>query len=232
MAKNSIDCKKIMVEEISSRLNVPDMLIVTNYKGLTSQDLNELRKQLRGISDEYLVVKDSMAKRALADGVNSLIAEFIEGEVGIVIDRKEDPTHVSKILMKFSKSREALKILGGIMNGSIISKEEIATLAALPSRDVLLGKVANVLNAPVQGLASALCGIISKIVYALTAVKDKKQEGQDKGQATSDQGKGQAEEVKTEKETVEKKEAPFEMPSAYGEEKKEEKPPETENKQA
>lgn len=186
MAKFSMDCKKIMVKEVSDRLNTQDMLIVTSYKGLSSQDMNELRKQLRGISGEYIVVKDSIAKRALVDGSNNRIAEFIKGEVGIVIDKKDDPAHVSKILVKFLKGHEAMKIHGGIMKGDIISKEDIAMFASLPSREVLLGKLANVLNAPVQGLASALHGILSNIVYALNAVKNQKAE--DRAKKAEDRG--------------------------------------------
>ncbi|MFC1666818.1 50S ribosomal protein L10 [Candidatus Omnitrophota bacterium] len=174
MAKLSMECKKIMVEEISNRLNSAGALIVTNYKGLSSQDLNELRKELRSISSEYIVVKDSLVRRAFVDRPNSAITEFIEGDVGIAIDRRQDSMHVSKVLVKFSKDRKALKICAGIVNGEILSKEDISTIASLPSKEILLGKLANVLNAPIQGLASALSGIIAKLLYALNAVKDRK----------------------------------------------------------
>lgn len=205
MTKVAMDCKKLMVKEIAGRLNDAGMLIVTNYKGLTSQALNELRRELRNNSSEYLVIKDSMAKRALAEGPNKTITEFVEGEVGIAIDKKEDSVYITKILTKFAKGNEFLKIRGGIMGGSLISKEDIAALAALPSREVLLGKLANVLNAPIQGLASVLHGILSKIVYALSAVKDKKAEaGDTKQPATSD--KQQGEENKSEKPEEKKEE--------------------------
>ncbi len=210
MAKVAMDCKKLMVKEIADRLNDAGMLIVTNYKGLTSQALNKLRRELRNNSSEYLVIKDSMAKRALAEGPNKTITEFVEGEVGIAIDKKEGSIYITKILTKFAKGNEFLKIRGGIMDGSLISKEDIAALAALPSREVLLGKLANVLNAPIQGLASVLHGILSKIVYALSAVKDKKAEAGDTNQqATID--KQQGEENRPEK-PEEKKEEKNEQP--------------------
>ncbi|MEE8317745.1 MAG: 50S ribosomal protein L10 [Candidatus Omnitrophota bacterium] len=174
MTKIAMDCKNLMVKEISERLSNAEMLIVTNYKGLSSQDLNCLRRALRNISSEYVIVKDSMVKRALAEGANNRIVQFVEGETGIAIDKREDPTHVSKVLVKFSKDHAVLKIRGGIIKGSLISKEDIAILAALPSKEVLLGKLANVLNAPIQGLARVLNEIITKFVYALNAVKDKK----------------------------------------------------------
>ncbi|MBU3911059.1 MAG: 50S ribosomal protein L10 [Candidatus Omnitrophica bacterium] len=175
MAKLAMTCKKMMVDEISSRLNSAELLIVTSYKGLSAQDLNALRKELRGISGEYMVVKDAMVKRALAEGQNNKLVDFIKEEVGIALDKRGDPTYISKILMKFTKGHEVLKIRGGIMNGEIISEQDIISLAILPSREVLLGKLANVLNAPIQGLAGALNAIICKFLYALNALKEQKE---------------------------------------------------------
>ena len=171
MAKNAMECKKMMVQEISDRISDKPSAIVTNFKGLTAKDLNELRRELREVSCEYVVVKDSIAKHALA---KNPILELIEGEVGIALDTKEDATYISKILVKFLKSHEALNICGGVVSGEVITKEDIKVLAALPSREVLLGKLANVLNAPIQGLASSLSQIITKLAYVLNALKDKK----------------------------------------------------------
>lgn len=184
MAKLSIECKKLMVKEISERINNADTLIVTNYKGLNTQELNELRRDVRNISAEYLVVKDSLLKKALQESSNNAVTGFIEGEVGVAVARKKDPSYISKLLVKFSKDHEVLKIRGGIINGAVLSKDDISRLAALPGREVLLGKLANVLNAPIQNLAGVLHGILSKLVYALDAVKNKRQGTRDKGQET------------------------------------------------
>lgn len=175
MAKHSMECKKIMVDEISCRLKEADILIVTNYKGLSAQDMNVLRRELREVSSEYLVVKDSAARRAIAEGPNSRISEFINGEVGIAIDKKGDPIYISKVLVRFAKDRNVLEIYGGIVKGDLVSRDDVKALAALPSREVLLAMLANTLNAPVQGLAGALAAILSKILYALNAVKEQKE---------------------------------------------------------
>ncbi|MCX5692407.1 MAG: 50S ribosomal protein L10 [Candidatus Omnitrophica bacterium] len=174
MAKVALETKKLMVKEITSRLNSVEMLIVTRYKGLSAQDINELRKELKKIAGEYLVVKDSMAKKALKDSANSAITEFIQGEVGIAV-HKSDLSIVSKMLVKFSKEHEPLKICGGFADGAILSNQEIIAIAALPSREVLLTKLAIILNSPIQGLVITLNGIICKLAYALNAVKDKKE---------------------------------------------------------
>jgi large subunit ribosomal protein L10 len=174
MAKVALETKKLMVKEITSRLNSAETLIVTRYKGLSAQDINDLRKELKRIAAEYLVVKDSMVKIALKDGATSSIMDFIQGEVGIAV-HKSDPSSISKALVKFSKDHEPLKICGGIASGLMLSNKDIITIALLPSREVLLAKLANVLNSPIQGLAVSLNGIICKLLYALNAVKDKKE---------------------------------------------------------
>lgn len=174
MAKVALETKKSMVKEITSSLAGADTLIVTRYKGLGAQDINGLRKELKMIAGEYLVVKDSIARKALKEGVNNGIAEFIQGEIGIVL-HKNDPSIVSKILVKFSKDHEPFKICGGFTGGEVVSKQDIIAIASLPSREVLLTKLANVLNSPIQGLAVSLNGIICKLAYALNAVKEKKE---------------------------------------------------------
>lgn len=230
MSKISIECKKIMVEEISSRLTSRNTLIVTNFKGLSSQDLNELRKSLREAQGDYFVVKDSMAKKALTSEPHKRIVEFIEGEVGIVINKQDDPIYISKALVKFSKDHENLQIRGGIMEGVLISKKDVVELASLPSREVLLGKLANVLNSPIQGIASVLNSIICKLVYALNAVKDKKPtettEKKEEPKELNPETEGKKEES-AEKKLEEQKEETKDVP----EQKAEEKKPEEEKKQ-
>jgi len=221
MAKLSMECKKLMVKELSDYLNKKDVLIVTNYKGLSAQDLNELRRELRKASGEYQVIKHSMAKRAFSEGDNNKIVEFIDGEVGIAAYNEKDPINISKVLMKFAKANQALKIRAGIMEGKILSKEDIRTLSVLPTKDVLLGQLANVLNAPIQNLAGVLHGILSKIVYALNAVKDKRQEAKDKEQKETEkieEKKEEDKEAKDKEQGIEGKAPDREKP----EEKKEE----------
>ena len=223
MAKLSMECKKMMVEEISRRLNEAETIIVTNYKGLSAQDMNALRRELGNISGEYIVVKDAMAKKALGDGRNKDIKDMIEGEVGIALEKQDDSSGISKVLVKFAKDHASLKIRGGIMSGGALTVGSIKELASLPSREVLLGKLANVLNAPIQGLAAALNAIICKILYALNAVKEKKEKEPkplaEPAKAEEKKEEPKAGETKEEK-PVEAKEEPKEEPKQ--EEKKEE----------
>ncbi|MFH1479094.1 MAG: 50S ribosomal protein L10 [Candidatus Omnitrophota bacterium] len=173
MAKTALKCKEMMASEIADSLNDAENLIVTSYKGLSAKELDELRKELRSISGDYLVVKNSIAKKAMSKGQNNSLTNIFKGEVGVAVDKKNDPSGISKILMKFSKDHEFLKIFGGMMEGKEITRDDVLMLASLPSREVILSKLANVLNAPMQGLAVSLKGIISKLVYVLDALKDR-----------------------------------------------------------
>ena len=225
MAKFSMTCKESMVKEISRRLSGKDTFIITNYRGLSAKDMNELRKELRRISGEYLVVKDSMVKRALAESPAKSAAEFIEGEVGIAIDNKNDATDISKILVKFAKDHKVMAIRGGIMSGTIISKEEIAQLSKLPSREELLGKLANVLNAPIQSLAGVLNAIITKFCYALNAVKDKKEAsreaaGEKKEEPAAPDSDAAEKAGQPEEQTKEQTQAPADQPKEQPQEEK------------
>jgi large subunit ribosomal protein L10 len=202
MAKLSIECKKLMAEEILNRLGKADSLIVTNYKGLSAQELNELRRELRNISSEYCIIKDSIAKRAIAETQNRKLSEFIKGEVGIALNLKSEPMYIAKAIVKFAKDHEFLKISSGILKGELVSEQDIKTFANLPSREVLLSKLANVLNAPIQGLASSLNGIIVKIAYVFNAVKEKK------GQETTNKEQGKIIEAAPAEPQVDKTEEP------------------------
>lgn len=174
MAKVAKDCKNLMIKEISSSIGDKDTIIVTQYKGLSAQDLNTLRKELKKISASYLVVKDSIAKIALKDKPNSSVKDLMQEEVGMVL-YKDDPTIVSKLLMQFAKEHELFKIKGGVTKGESVSKEDVSQLAKLPSREVMLTKLVTVLNSPIQGIASSLQGIIRKFVYSVNAVKEKRE---------------------------------------------------------
>jgi len=175
MAKVSIESKRLMVKELSRSLGDAGTLIVTNYNGLNAQEMNKLRRELRKVSADYIVIKDSLARISLSETKNSRLSELISGEVGIAINKSLDPTGLSKGLIKFAKEHEYLKIIGGILNGELISEEDIKMFATLPSLEAMRGKLASALIATIQGLAGSLNAVIAKLGYALDAVKKKKE---------------------------------------------------------
>ena len=169
--------KELLVKELTNRFQQAKVLIVTKIKGLGAMEVNQLRRKLDAHSGQYLVVKNRLAKLALKDSNLSEGLGLIEGSVGIVIS-KESPESISKPLVDFGKKHPALNICGALTGAKLLSSDYVKTIAALPSREVLLASVLRGLNAPVSGLVSTLSRIIRKFVSVVDKIKEKKEKNE------------------------------------------------------
>ena len=144
------------------------MLFRSDYRGINVTDDTTLRRDLRGVGAKCNVIKNNITKRALAEcGIEGL-EEKLEGPTAVIMS-SEDYLEPSKIIYKFSKDNDYYKIKGGVIEGKVMTAEEIITLAKLPSRETLLSM-----------LAGALLGNISKIAVALDQVRIQKEEAGEK----------------------------------------------------
>lgn len=149
---NVIEQKKQLVTEIADKFKSSKSTIVVDYCGLTVSEVTELRKQLREAGVEFKVYKNSMTRRA-ADAVElSELNEALTGPNAIAFSN-EDVVAPAKILNDFAKKHEALEIKAGVVEGNIVSVEEVKALAELPSREGLLSMLLSVLQAPIRNLA-------------------------------------------------------------------------------
>ena len=140
------------------------LILLADYRGINVADVTELRKKLRGIDAEYSVIKNNIVRRALADCNIEGIDEFLEGPTAVVIG-KEDYLGAAKAIYEYSKNNDFYKIKVGVIDGKVVSAEELITLAKLPSRETLIAQ-----------LAGALLGNISKLAVALDQVKIQKEQ--------------------------------------------------------
>ncbi|WP_210367509.1 50S ribosomal protein L10 [Bacillus sp. REN3] len=149
-----IEVKKQIVEEIAGKLKESKSTIVVDYRGLSVGEVTELRKQLREAGVEFKVYKNSMARRA-AEAVE--LAELNDSLTGpnAIAFSTEDVVAPAKILSEFAKNHDALEIKVGVVEGNVVSVEEIKALADLPSREGLLSMLLSVLQAPMRNLALA-----------------------------------------------------------------------------
>ena len=155
--------KEEEVKALAEKLKSASVILLTDYRGITVADVTKLRTDLRNVNTEYTVIKNNIVKRALnANGENGL-DEFLEGPTAVVIGT-EDYLEPSKVIYNFAKNNEFYKIKGGIIDGKVMTAEEIITLAKLPSRQELMAK-----------LAGALLGNITKLAVALDQVKAQKE---------------------------------------------------------
>ena len=161
-SENVLKQKEEEVKKLAEKLKEAKIILLTDYRGINVADVTKLRADLRNTNSEYKVIKNNIIKRALDANGESGLDDLLEGPTALVIGT-EDYLEPSKVIYNFSKNNEFYKIKGGIIDGKVMTAEEIITLAKLPSRQELMAK-----------LAGALLGNITKLAVALDAVREQK----------------------------------------------------------
>ncbi|MCX5707613.1 MAG: 50S ribosomal protein L10 [Candidatus Omnitrophica bacterium] len=173
MKKLSTIFKEASENRIKKGLKDSEAFFVVKYSKLSGPDLNALRKSLRGIDSEMLVVRNNTARRALA-GQNEALINFVQGPCGFVFSKKE-PVAASKVLFNFTKDHANLILEGGLLKDKLLNSKDIEALAKLPSREVLLTKTVMAIKSPITGFVFVLKGNLRKLVFCLEQIKQKKQ---------------------------------------------------------
>ncbi|MBL7069601.1 MAG: 50S ribosomal protein L10 [Candidatus Omnitrophica bacterium] len=165
--------KEIMTKELAGDLKNSSDIYMSEYIGLKADEVNELRRQLETSSSKYLVVKNSIARIALESAGLGDLAKFVNGNTGMVLSG-DNPILTARIISKFSKDHEALKIKGGLLDGDIIDMARIKFLASLPGREELIARIAYGMKSPISGFVFLLGNMLKSLVYVMQAIKDKK----------------------------------------------------------
>jgi large subunit ribosomal protein L10 len=142
------------VEALTAEFAGTPNLYVTDFTGLTVQRITEFRRRLRGAGARYLVVKNTLAQRALAANQINGLDDHLAGPTGFVLSH--DPLPAAKVLTEFVKEFEKPAIRAGFVDGAPVTVAHIKRLGAIPPRDVLLGMVAGTLNNIVASFAGCL----------------------------------------------------------------------------
>lgn len=151
------------VTELAKKIEVAKVVLLTDYRGINVEDVTNLRTKLRGAKTEYSVIKNNITKRAMQECKIEGLESLLEGPTAVIIGN-EDYLETLKIIYNYSKDNEFYKIKGGVIEGKVVSAENIIKLAKLPSREVLIA-----------GLAGALLANITKLAVALDKVAEQKQ---------------------------------------------------------
>lgn len=165
--------KKELVEQIHEKFARSKIVIVTNYKGLNVDKVNELRRKLKAANIEYRVVKNTLLVRASEDTYVSKIKDHFKGPSAVALSY-DDPVSPAKILSDFAKENDKLEIKVGVMAGKMLDINAIKSLSTLPSREVLLGRLLSAMNGIPTSLVRVLSNVPQKLLYALQAIKDQK----------------------------------------------------------
>ena len=166
------------LDDLKTRLRDVKTAVLTEYRGLTVGQLSDLRRQLRTASASYKVVKNRIAKLAIADTPLKGLAPHLTGPTAIVLSR-EDPVAVAKTLQTFARTNQQLLIKAGYVDGQVLPPGELRALADLPSRDALRSQLVAAVQGPMAQLVGLLTAPLRELVYVL------EQRGADAGKTES-----------------------------------------------
>ena len=159
-----INQKKEEVSKLAEKIKESKIVLLTDYRGISVESVTALRKDLRNTNAEYKVIKNNIIRRALAEAGIEGLEDKLEGPTAVIMSN-EDYLEPAKVIYKFTKDNDFYKIKGGVIEGKVMTVEEIITIAKLPSKETLLSM-----------LAGALLGNISKLAVALDQVRSQKEE--------------------------------------------------------
>ena len=160
--------KKEEVKKLADEIKEAKLVLLTDYRGINVTDDTTLRRDLRNANASCRIIKNNITRRALEEAGIEGLDEKLVGPTAVIMS-SEDYLEPSKVIYNFTKENEYYTIKGGVIDGKVMTAEEIITLAKLPSRETLLSM-----------LAGALLGNISKIAVALNEVKKQKEEAGEK----------------------------------------------------
>ena len=170
----NITQKKELVSDLHRKFNEKKVLILVDYKGLNVPKMTELRAKLREEGVEFLVVKNTLLSRAAEETDVALIRDGLTGPNAIAMSY-DDPVAPAKVLSAFAKENEKLEIKMGVLSGKLLSFSDIKALADMPPREELLAQVLSAMNAVPTGLVRVLNNVPEKLLYALQAIRDQKE---------------------------------------------------------
>ncbi len=175
--------KEIMVDELRNSLQETSSFIITGYSGLNSNELNELRGDLRKAGSVLRVVKNRLASIVMQDEPWCQLLEYIDGPTAFVLI-EGDPLPVTKVLAGFAKGHAELKLRGGLVESILVKEKEIIGIARLPGREVLLTQLVNVLASPVARFINVVSSPIGSLIRSIEKIKEKiggKDDAKEKG---------------------------------------------------
>lgn len=175
MKKLGLLVKETSENKLKNSLKESHSVFVVNYSKISSPDISALRQSLTNAQAGFLVVKNTVARRALKEAGLEQLIKAIDGPCGLVFV-KEEPVQVCRLLYDFYKGHEQLKLQGAALEDRIISKNDIEALAKLPAQEILRAAVVMTLNSPIKQFVFVLNQILTKFVYCLDQIKNKKGE--------------------------------------------------------
>ena len=168
-----LEQKKKFVTELAEQIKSSASGVLVEYKGITVEQDNQLRAQIRQSGSNYAVIKNRILKLAFREAGYDDMDKYFTETTALALST--DMVAPAKILSEFSKKNKCLKVKAGFAEGDSFDAAGVAMLAELPSKEVLIARALGGLNAPISGLVNVLNGNIRGLAVALNAIKEQKE---------------------------------------------------------
>ena len=166
--------KEKLIEALHEKFSRAKATVLTDFRGMNTSAMNELRGQLREASVEYRVVKNTLMLRASHGTDMALLKDHFSGPCAVALSY-DDPVAPAKILTKFSEENAALEVKAGMVDGQVIDSAGVKRLSRLPPREGLLAQLLSVLNSSATTLVIVLGGVPRNLLGVLEAIKGQKE---------------------------------------------------------
>ena len=165
--------KAAIIEAIKAKTEKASFAVLTDFKGMTVEELTKLRVNLRNAGGEYHVVKNTLGRIALTGGAHDAIKDKLRENSGVALGF-EDPVAVAKMLSDFVKQSKLFKIRYASLEGKMMTAEQVDALAKLPGREQLLAQMLGTMNALPTNFVSLFANMIRGLLYALKGIEEQK----------------------------------------------------------
>lgn len=166
--------KADIISALKSKADSASIAIVTDFKGLTVEEMTELRVMLREAGVDYQVVKNTLARIALDGGPHEALKNDLKENCAVAFGY-EDPVAAAKALSEFGKKNKKFTVRFGSLEGKMLDEAAVKELSKLPSKPELLAKLLGTMNAVPTNFVCLFANLERKLLYALTAIKDQKE---------------------------------------------------------
>jgi large subunit ribosomal protein L10 len=171
------DQKAVAIAEIAEHINQSEAIFAVDYRGITVEQVAELRSKLRDADATFKVVKNSLTERAADEVGAEHLKAYLAGPTALTFVRGDVAT-AAKAIADYARVTQLLPFKGGMMGGDQLEVEQIRSLSKLPSREVLYAQLVGVVASPVGGLVRSLGNLLGGLAVALGQVRDKKESGE------------------------------------------------------
>ena len=170
----NLEEKKAVVAEVSEQVSGAQAIVLAEYRGIEVGDMTVLRAKARAAGIYFRVLKNTLARRAVADTPFAGLADQMVGPLAYAMS--SDPVAVAKVVHEYARTNDKFVIKGGAMANFVMTPKDVVSLASMPSREELIAKLMGTMQAPVTKFVQTLNEVPAKFVRGLAAVRDQKEQ--------------------------------------------------------